>query len=175
MTAENQRGEERERLCESVWVFMLEAALSHRAWVLVWMFGVYLSVCVCVCSCVCVYLCLMGRPIEETWGSERRPIGYQESADPDTSTSPLNIYLSFAHILPPCLFFFALSPSFSSSLLFFCSLSIFWRYFLPPSLTFLLLSFALSPSIAFHIYPSLPLPPFSPLSLPPFLHLSLQW
>ena len=64
MTAEHQRGEERERfgeresvcvcvcvcVCVSVCVFMLEAALSHRASSLV--FDVwYLSVCLCACSC----------------------------------------------------------------------------------------------------------------------------
>lgn len=103
------------------------------------------------------------------------PIGSQESADPDTST--LNIYLSFAPILPPCLFFFL-------PLLLRSSLHIFHIFFsllaLPPlaihlleilspsslaslfSFPFFSLSFALSPSISFHIYPSLP-PSSSPL------------
>ena len=31
MTAEQQQGEEKESLCESLRVFMLEAALTHRA------------------------------------------------------------------------------------------------------------------------------------------------
>ena len=114
-------------------------------------------------SGVCGYLCLMERLIEEKPEAHSgAPIGSQESADPDTST--LNIYLSFAPILPPCLFFFSSSSSsllsahlshlFSPSLPSLRLLSIFWRYFLPP------------PSLHFSLFLSSPSPLLSP---PPYL------
>lgn len=131
-------------------------------------------------SGVCGYLCLMERLIEEKPEAHSgAPIGSQESADPDTST--LNIYLSFAPILPPCLFFF----SSSSSSLLSAHLS---HLFLPPCppsacypssgdtfsllprFTFLF-SFLLTLlcSLSLHIFPYLPVTPPPPplLSLPP--------
>ncbi len=59
MTAEHQRGEERERLCESVCVSVYARGCSESqslSWVL--MFGVCLCVCVCVCVCVCMCVCV---------------------------------------------------------------------------------------------------------------------
>lgn len=58
-------------------VLMLEACSESQGLSLDLMFGV----CLWMRSCVCVYLCLMQRLIKEIWGSERRLIGYQESAD----------------------------------------------------------------------------------------------
>lgn len=135
-------------------------------------------------SGVCGYLCLMERLIEEKPEAHSgAPIGSQESADPDTST--LNIYLSFAPILPPCLFFFSSS---SSSLLSAhlshlflppcppsaCYASSGDTFSLLPRFTFLF-SFLLTLlcSLSLHIFPYLPVTPPLLLSSPSLHPLSV--
>lgn len=124
-----------------------------------------------LCSCVCMYLCLMGR-LTGKKNSQRHPVGYQQSADPDTSTSFPNIYLLFAF---PCLFFscylpcsLRIFPIFFFLLLLFHLLSISWTFSLPAH-SFPLLW--LLCSLSLHIFPYLPItPPSSLLSLPPSLY-----
>lgn len=121
-------------------------------------------------SRVGVYLCLMGRLMEETRGSELCPIGCEESADPGTSmsrASPLFLQLFFFFFLP------SLPASLSLHLSHLCLRPAFLLLIIDlleilslfPQL-FLLCLCSFSPFISFHIYSSPPPSSSSSPSLP---------
>lgn len=169
----------RRREGEFVWVFMLEAALSHRARVWFWC---SLSVGGCVFARIHVFVCTC-----VWWEDWWKKLEARSSAQLATGISwPRHFHVSCLARSSPLLFlrlfFFSLCLHrylyifhiFVSILPFFYLLSIFWWYFLPlPSVIF---AFPLL-FLSLHIFPYLLVTPPPPL-LPPPPSLSvveLQW